>query len=218
VSIFIILNFIYKDKKISKEVFVSLIAFIGFVSIVAYFNINLNIFGLNLTNYFERYSSIFSYFTGQKYSNPLYSDSGHFEESILLSKLFLNNWYKMFWGFGIGQQVGIISEATGGFAPHNTYVYAWIYFGLFMTFYLLYFTIYFFLKIIKNILLKDKEKFYSCYITSFSFLIFIILISGWATSQVKFIMTNLLFTSQFVLLLTITTITETNFKLIKENF
>lgn len=124
-------------------------------------------------DFIKRYAGAFSYLSKDEVLNENYSDSGHLEQSILTTKIFLAKSGEIFWGAGMGNQPFFVEgqyasdEDVGGI--HNSYVLAWATWGIFASIYLLlitsmiiYMLIKFYIAKMDNLLLAGSFIYLSC--------------------------------------------------------
>lgn len=163
---------------------------------------------INLEYYYLRYSAVLS-IIGEPQAvvgDRFISDMGHGIESQRTTQYMMNN-LDRFWGAGFGNNPFIVPGATNnGRYIHNSFVYVWSKFGLFMTLllvYIMYFCVrrglgLFFAR--TTAVSKDSHLFR----LGIFCLIFAITANGYANPRVTFLLMDTLTISQFVLLISLT--------------
>lgn len=193
VSCIIIYFHYYRTRKVSLLVRYSLI----FVTAIFFL---ITIIGIDLDTYvyfIQRQLGVFN----DANTNDLYlSDSGHLDQTLATTATLFNEGLDRFWGIGFTNAFALNVQGSYLGYVHNSYVYVWAKHGMHMTIYLFFLLVYFARRVItvfKN--LKDSHNFNMIYCSA-AILILFILVSGWSTPMVSYIIYDITFLSQFVLL------------------
>jgi len=168
-----------------------IVIFSGIILSGLFFLISFFISSKTGSDLFKRYSSALM-FTGlvdieNAGENGAYSDSGHLNQSLLVTEYFFNN-YQRFWGGGINRRdenyLFIEGQSKGG--VHSNIVSMWQYFGIPGVFYFIYLFIYNFIYFIKSFKKRKMDTIlqYICFTISLYFIIRFIV--GWFSGDFFF--------------------------------
>lgn len=149
--------------------------------------------------------------------NDYYSDSGHFNQSYLVTQYLLEN-YSSFWGGGINRRnedyLYIHGQSEGG--VHCNVVSMWQYFGvpgLIFIFFLFFFFVY---QFIKNLRRDRGRTFKTFLLTGLSLYFIVRMIAGWFSGDFFFMYSQLYL--QYILLLVFFTFKSDNLLWMEDRF
>jgi hypothetical protein len=146
--------------------------------------------------FLERFFTIFSSQEFHDDSDKHKGSSGHWEQSLTSTEYLFNKSIDSFFGVGINSNDKIKIPGSYEGYIHNTYVYSWAKYGLNMLIFMVLLTLYFLFKSYPLwLLLKTKTYHF------LSFLIFFYLAIGWATPVVTYLLMDISYFIQFLLLL-----------------
>lgn len=209
--VIIFLACIYKTKKIIGGAFRILL----FSFILILFLIWLDSMSFTNLDYIKnRYLSVFIYFNDSFGSyNTKFHDNGHIEQSINVTMILLNK-FDIFWGAGLGNRPFLVAGAyQSGQHIHNSFIFAWAKHGLFMTLYIIYILYISFKMIIKNLKkqVKQSNKNYILFQLFIYILLFLFVLSGWSTGLVRYLLSDIIAFSQFLMLFIVIKIDEQSY-------
>ncbi len=146
--------------------------------------------------FLERFFTIFSSQEFNDESDKHKGASGHWEQSLTSTEYLFNKSIDSFFGVGINSSDKIKIPGSYEGYIHNTYVYSWAKYGLNMTIFMVLLTLYFLFKSYPLWLLFKTKTYHFL-----AFLIFFYLAIGWTTPVVTYLLMDISYFIQFLLLL-----------------
>lgn len=189
---------LYYSRTFKKKRNVFFLAFSLIIIVVVFQETNL----IDFDYYSRRYFSVFSYFLPGTSTEVFMNDSGHIEQSLNVTGAFIDNFF-VFWGSGVKESYmhstnTLYGASQGGI--HNSYIFVWMRYGLFMLFYLLLILFITFYEIISTSLSKSfsrKNKLIKIGVLLF-FLVY--QIASWSPATVTYLLIDTIAFGQFLFL------------------